>query len=171
MPLLVAVAVVFLLLVFLMVLAWYALRLFFPDQPKLRVMGLFGATHKTVAMGLPLISAIYDGNPNVGLYSLPLLCWHPLQLLLGSLLVPRLAAFVKREEERLGIVDGKAPGEGTASGTEQEAQPSTDPARAAEEGSVHRSSVSCTSKVVMNGSMQIEVTAEESEEDGTDSVR
>jgi sodium/bile acid cotransporter 7 len=146
-----------------MVLAWYALRLFFPDEPKLRVMGLFGATHKTVAMGLPLISAIYDGNPNIGLYSLPLLCWHPLQLLLGSLLVPRLAAFVKREEERLGIVDQPT------SGTHHEAPLSTDPASATEEGRAQPSAVSCTSTVVMKGSIAIDVTAEDYEEDATDS--
>lgn len=83
--------------------AWYMLRFCFPQQPKLRVMGLYGCTHKTVAMGVPLINAIYEGNPAVGLYTLPLLIWHPMQLVLGTFLAPRLAAFVEREEERLGL--------------------------------------------------------------------
>jgi hypothetical protein len=150
-----AVAVVFLTLVVLMGLAWYALRLLFPNQPKLRVMGLFGATHKTVAMGLPLVSAIYDGDPNVGLYSLPLLCWHSLQLLLGSILAPKLAAFVEREELRLGT----AAGEAAPKRDEEEASPPpppADPAVAAEEGRAPppaSGSVSCTSTVVMKGSM------------------
>jgi sodium/bile acid cotransporter 7 len=89
----------------LMVVAWFSLKLVFPNEPKLRVMGLFGCTHKTVAMGVPLINAIYEGDPAVGLYTLPLLIWHPLQLVIGTFLTPRLAAFVKREQERLGIVE------------------------------------------------------------------
>lgn len=95
------VAYVFVLLVSLMVLAWFGLKLFFPNQPKLRVMGLFGCTHKSVAMGIPLINAIYEDNPLVGFYTLPLLVWHPMQLVIGSFLAPRLCRFVKAEEERL----------------------------------------------------------------------
>jgi sodium/bile acid cotransporter 7 len=95
----------FILLVITMTLAWYSLRLFFRDEPKLRVMGLFGCTHKTVAIGVPLINAIYEGNPYIGVYTLPLLIWHSLQLVLGTLLAPRLAKWVEAEKERLGIVD------------------------------------------------------------------
>jgi hypothetical protein len=84
-----------------MALAWYMLKILFPDDPKLRVMGLFGCTHKTVAIGVPLINAIYDGNPAIGLYTLPLLIWHPMQLIIGTFLTPRLKQFVHREEMRL----------------------------------------------------------------------
>lgn len=86
-----------------MVSSWFLLSLAFPDQPKLRVFGLFGCTHKTVAIGIPLINSIYGDNPSVGLYTLPLLIWHPVQLILGTALSPRLAKFVEREYERLGI--------------------------------------------------------------------
>jgi sodium/bile acid cotransporter 7 len=86
----------------LMVLAWVSLRFFFRDEPKLRVMGLFGCTHKTVAMGVPLINAIYENNAWIGLITLPLLIWHTMQLIIGSFLAPRLAAWVEKEEERLG---------------------------------------------------------------------
>jgi sodium/bile acid cotransporter 7 len=95
----------FIFLTSLMVLAWYSLKLVFPNEPKLRVMGLFGCTHKTVAMGVPLINAIYEDDPAVGLYTLPLLIWHPMQLVIGTFIAPKLAAFVKREQERLGIVE------------------------------------------------------------------
>jgi sodium/bile acid cotransporter 7 len=90
------------LLVFLMGLAWCSLRLLFRKQPKLQAMGLFGCTHKTVAMGVPLINAIYESNPLVGLYTLPLLIWHPMQLLLGTAVVPYVASYVERKEEILG---------------------------------------------------------------------
>lgn len=85
---------------FLMILAWYTLKLLFRKEPKLRVMGLFGCTHKTVAMGIPLINAIYDGNPAIALYTLPLLIWHPMQLVVGTFLSPRLLAWVVDEEKK-----------------------------------------------------------------------
>ena len=56
-------------------------------------------------MGVPLINAIYENNPLVGLYTLPLLIWHPMQLVVGSFLAPYLVKFVISEKERLGIVD------------------------------------------------------------------
>jgi sodium/bile acid cotransporter 7 len=99
------IAVQFCLLCTVMTLAWFSLKLFFPDEPTLRVMGLYGCTHKTVAMGVPLINAIYEKDPLVGLYTLPLLIWHPMQLVLGSFLAPKLRAWVESEKERLGIVD------------------------------------------------------------------
>ena len=95
----------FLILIVLLVLAWYTLKLCFPENPKLRVMGLFGCTFKSMSVGVPLILSIYELDPNVSLYTLPLLIWHPMTLVVGSALTPRLAAFVKRENERLGIVD------------------------------------------------------------------
>ena len=99
----VMIVVVFGILCLLMVLSWtlFGLPFMFRDEPKLRVMGLFGCTHKTVAMGIPLINAIYEDNDKIGLYTLPLLVWHPMQLFIGSSISSRLSAFVDREEERL----------------------------------------------------------------------
>jgi solute carrier family 10 (sodium/bile acid cotransporter), member 7 len=94
-----------LLIVSIKVMAWYSLKFLFPNKPKLRVMGLFGCVHKTIAIGVPLISVLYKGDPNVGLYTLPILIWHPMQLIVGTCIMPRLQAFVKSEKERLGIVD------------------------------------------------------------------
>ncbi len=77
-----------------MAIAWFIVLRWAP--PKLRVMGLFGCTHKTVAMGIPLINAIYEDQPDViGLYTLPLLIWHPMQLVLGTFLAPRLSKYVQ----------------------------------------------------------------------------
>mmetsp|Transcript_10403 Transcript_10403/g.15888 ORF Transcript_10403/g.15888 Transcript_10403/m.15888 type:complete len:418 (+) Transcript_10403:133-1386(+) len=103
----------FLLLLFVTVMAWYSLKFLFPNSPRLRVMGLFGCTHKTVSVGVPLINAMYDEDPNVGLYTLPLLVWHPLQLVFGSLLVPRLYDFVQSETQRLDIQDAEIERVGT----------------------------------------------------------
>ncbi|KAL3944256.1 MAG: hypothetical protein SGBAC_001650 [Bacillariaceae sp.] len=95
------IAIQFCLLCLVMALSWFYLKALFPKEPTLRVMGLFGCTHKTVAMGVPLINAIYESDINVGLYTLPLLIWHPMQLVLGSYLAPRLAVWVEIETARL----------------------------------------------------------------------
>lgn len=92
-----------LLLVGLMIVAWFSLKFLFPMNPRLRVMGLYGCTHKSVATGIPLITAIYGGNGSVGLYTLPLLIWHPMQLMVGTFLTPRLSRFVIEEQKRLGL--------------------------------------------------------------------
>lgn len=42
------IGVQFCLLCSLMTLAWYSLKMSFPNEPTLRVMGLYGCTHKTV---------------------------------------------------------------------------------------------------------------------------
>ena len=54
-------------------------------------------------MGIPLIEAIYGGDPNIALYTLPLLVWYPIQIIVGSLLADRLRSFVRSENARLGI--------------------------------------------------------------------
>jgi sodium/bile acid cotransporter 7 len=89
-------------------------------------MGLFGCTHKTVAIGVPLINAIYEGSPYIGVYTLPLLIWHPMQLVVGTILAPRLAKWVEAEKERLGIVD--------EIDDEEEVEPVTEDADATVEG-------------------------------------
>eukprot|EP00531_Pseudo-nitzschia_arenysensis_P007681 CAMPEP_0116151550 /NCGR_PEP_ID=MMETSP0329-20121206/20159_1 /TAXON_ID=697910 /ORGANISM="Pseudo-nitzschia arenysensis, Strain B593" /LENGTH=460 /DNA_ID=CAMNT_0003648175 /DNA_START=58 /DNA_END=1440 /DNA_ORIENTATION=- len=83
----------------LMVGAWYLMALFFKKEVRLRVCGLYACTHKTAAMGIPLINAIYEGNPKIGLYTLPLLIWHPSQLVFGTFLSPKLLAWVESFEE------------------------------------------------------------------------
>ena len=58
-----------------------------------------------------MINAIYEGNPKIGLYTLPLLIWHPMQLVFGTFLSPRLLKWVESfpdEEEddlKLEVVD------------------------------------------------------------------
>jgi sodium/bile acid cotransporter 7 len=94
------VAVLLCIVPLLMVLAWFSLGVCFPGQPKLRVMGLFGCTQKSV--GVPLIYAIYETSPLVGLYTPPVLIWYTIQLFIGTVVAPRLYDYVDREETRLG---------------------------------------------------------------------
>ena len=85
-------------LVLVMIVAWFLLKCFFRNQPQLRVTGFYGCTQKSVAVGIPMISAVYEHDANAGLYTLPLLIWHPLQLIIGCALAPHLARGVDRLE-------------------------------------------------------------------------
>ena len=49
-----------------------------------------------------MLQAMFEGNPKLGMYTLPLLVWHPLQLLIGTALAPRLATWVDKE-----VVEGE----------------------------------------------------------------
>jgi hypothetical protein len=69
---------VFVCMISLMTLAWFSLKLLFRNKPKQRVMGLFGCTHKTLTVVVPLIQTLYRNDPNIGIYILPILIWHPM---------------------------------------------------------------------------------------------
>ena len=61
-----------------------------------RICALFCGSQKTLAAGVPMAVAIFSGNSQLaqvdtGLLLLPLICFHPLQLFLAALLVPRLS--------------------------------------------------------------------------------
>jgi sodium/bile acid cotransporter 7 len=60
-----------------------------------RITALFCGSQKTLAAGAPMAVAIFAGDTalsqvNLGLLLLPLLVYHPAQLLLAALLLPRL---------------------------------------------------------------------------------
>lgn len=60
-----------------------------------RVTALYCGAQKTLAAGAPMAVAIFSngdqlGHLNLSLILLPLLCYHPIQLFLGALLLPRL---------------------------------------------------------------------------------
>ena len=72
-------------------------------SPACRITAVFCGCHKSLAMGIPLSAMIFDGlpsAPDLGLFLLPLLVYHPLQLILSGWLAPRLQAFVEAQAER-----------------------------------------------------------------------
>lgn len=62
------------------------------------VAAMFCASQKTLAFGLPLINTVFEGSPDLAAYCAPIMVVHPIQLILGSLLVPRLSNYT--EEDR-----------------------------------------------------------------------
>jgi solute carrier family 10 (sodium/bile acid cotransporter), member 7 len=61
------------------------------------VAAMFCASQKTLAFGLPLINLVFEGSPNLAAYCAPLMFIHPIQLIIGSTLIPRLEKYVATE--------------------------------------------------------------------------
>jgi sodium/bile acid cotransporter 7 len=53
------------------------------SRPK-RTAAIICSTQKTAALGLPLLAILYRDDPSIGLVALPLLIYHPLQLLVAG---------------------------------------------------------------------------------------
>lgn len=60
------------------------------DRPD-RIAATFCAPQKTIASGIPLAKAIFGTHPGLGLILLPILLYHPLQLLVCGVLADRFA--------------------------------------------------------------------------------
>ena len=61
-----------------------------------RIAILFVGSQKTAAFGIPMILTLYDNNPNVGIYTVPILLFHPMQLIIDSLLTTPLSYKVQK---------------------------------------------------------------------------
>lgn len=55
---------------------------------------IFCSTHKSLTLGIPMLKIIYNGSDHLSLLSIPLLCYHPTQILLGGCLVPSVTKWM-----------------------------------------------------------------------------
>ncbi len=55
-----------------------------------RIAVLLCAPQKTLALGVPMLSILYGHHPQLAWLTLPLVCYHPLQLVVSGLLASRL---------------------------------------------------------------------------------
>ena len=63
------------------------------------VSAVYMGSQKTLAFGLPLIKALFEGSPELVWFCLPALMYHPMQIALGSALVPRLREFANAKRD------------------------------------------------------------------------
>jgi sodium/bile acid cotransporter 7 len=90
------------LLILLPTLHVTALAAFFKlfSLPSLRftkgetISAMFCSSQKTLAFGLPLVNTIFQGNPNLASYCAPIMFIHPLQMAIGSFLLPTIQKFM-----------------------------------------------------------------------------
>ncbi len=70
---------------------WWSSRLSGLPRDDRKTM-LFVGSQKTVTVGLPLLHAFYSDTPELmGVVSIPLIIYHPLQLVIAGFVAPRLA--------------------------------------------------------------------------------
>ncbi|EDY81713.1 Sodium Bile acid symporter family [Verrucomicrobiia bacterium DG1235] len=80
---------------------WYASPIASSKMPE-RIAAFFCGSQKTLAAGVPMASILFATLPGtsefqtIGLIILPLMCYHPLQLLLAGGISPYLAKLAKR---------------------------------------------------------------------------
>ena len=71
-----------------------------------RIAILFCACQKTAAFGIPIVSSLFESSEYLGIYLVPLLIYHPLQLIIDSFLVQPLSLKVSRYEKAVAIAAG-----------------------------------------------------------------
>lgn len=73
-------------------------------SPSNRIAAFFCASQKSMAAGVPMANAIFVANSDstviwdVSLMILPLMCYHPIQLIVSSILVPRFKGMTDDNE-------------------------------------------------------------------------
>ena len=73
-----------------------------PLPPGDVICALFCASHKSLTLGIPVMKIVFPDHPRFGLLSAPLLMYHPIQIVLGGVLVPSVRAWARRHAEPAG---------------------------------------------------------------------
>uniref|UniRef100_A0A671TR47 Solute carrier family 10 member 7 n=1 Tax=Sparus aurata TaxID=8175 RepID=A0A671TR47_SPAAU len=63
-------------------------------SPEDTVAIVFCSTHKSLTLGIPMLKIVFEGYEHLSLISVPLLIYHPSQILLGSILVPTIRSWM-----------------------------------------------------------------------------
>lgn len=61
---------------------------------------VFCSTHKSLTLGIPILRIMFQGYPHLSQISLPLLVYHPTQIILGGIVVSQLKDWVYLERGR-----------------------------------------------------------------------
>ena len=71
-----------------------------PFSPADTVAMMFCATHKSLTLGIPMLKIVFAGYQYLSLISIPLLIYHPTQILLGGVLVPTVRQWMLKAQEK-----------------------------------------------------------------------
>ncbi|KAJ8262159.1 hypothetical protein GJAV_G00163160 [Gymnothorax javanicus] len=63
-------------------------------KPADTVAVMFCSTHKSLTLGIPMLKIVFAGYKHLSLISVPLLIYHPAQILLGSILLPTIKSWM-----------------------------------------------------------------------------
>jgi solute carrier family 10 (sodium/bile acid cotransporter), member 7 len=68
-----------------------------------RVVAVFGGPHKSLASGVPMAKVVFGAHPGLGLILLPLMFYHPLQLIVCGIVAERMAKRRRAHEPAAGV--------------------------------------------------------------------
>uniref|UniRef100_A0A8C4QEX4 Solute carrier family 10 member 7 n=1 Tax=Eptatretus burgeri TaxID=7764 RepID=A0A8C4QEX4_EPTBU len=68
-------------------------------SPEDTVAMMFCATHKSLTLGIPMLKIVFSNHPHLSLISIPLLVYHPTQILLGGLLVGSVQRWMQSRQK------------------------------------------------------------------------
>uniref|UniRef100_A0A3Q3Q755 Sodium/bile acid cotransporter n=1 Tax=Monopterus albus TaxID=43700 RepID=A0A3Q3Q755_MONAL len=60
---------------------------------------MFCSTHKSLTLGIPMLKIVFEGYEHLSLISVPLLIYHPAQILLGSVLIPTIRSWMTTRQK------------------------------------------------------------------------
>ncbi|XP_073432332.1 sodium/bile acid cotransporter 7 isoform X2 [Dendrobates tinctorius] len=99
--------VVIIFIIFFIQLAFMLLTFLFSTSkntgftPADTVAIVFCSTHKSLTLGIPMLKIVFAGYEHLSLISVPLLIYHPAQILLGSVLVPTIKSWMLSRQKAL----------------------------------------------------------------------
>ncbi|XP_072899041.1 sodium/bile acid cotransporter 7 isoform X1 [Hemitrygon akajei] len=64
---------------------------------------MFCSTHKSLTLGIPMLKIVFSGYEHLSLISVPLLIYHPTQILLGGLLVGTVQSWMV-SRQKVGLI-------------------------------------------------------------------
>ncbi|XP_051866298.1 sodium/bile acid cotransporter 7 isoform X1 [Pristis pectinata] len=64
---------------------------------------MFCSTHKSLTLGIPMLKIVFSGYEHLSLISVPLLIYHPTQILLGGLLVGTVKSWMITRQKALSL--------------------------------------------------------------------
>uniref|UniRef100_A0A8C9ZJS7 Solute carrier family 10 member 7 n=1 Tax=Sander lucioperca TaxID=283035 RepID=A0A8C9ZJS7_SANLU len=68
-------------------------------SPADTVAIMFCSTHKSLTLGIPMLKIVFEGYEHLSMISVPLLIYHPAQILLGSILVPTIRSWMTSRQK------------------------------------------------------------------------
>lgn len=93
-------AVVFLQIIF-MLLSFFTSQYFSTTFQRADIVSIiFCSTHKSLTLGIPILRIMFQGYSHLSQISLPLLIYHPTQIILGGMVVGQLRNWVFLERGR-----------------------------------------------------------------------
>lgn len=86
--------------IFLLLLIFYiSTQKKFGYSPPDIIALMYCSTHKSLTLGIPIAKIIYSGYAGMSIVTMPLLIYHPTQILLGGLLVPSLRGWLSTKQK------------------------------------------------------------------------